>query len=227
MKGLGRGPIEVADDDQDDGRPLREHHSHAGHGCRTTGKLRSPGNADGAGAGGLLPVATLPALRSQPSDLAQSRPIRLVGRPRVHAGVRHAPPDRSPRGQPKVRNPRTAVGDTGGHQALPAARQQVSRAPGVSLDVGRRDDHRAVGTGRGDERRDGHRRAMVGELLQPAGVRAVRLRRLRAVRRRLHDGRDLRRGRLAGRAPQAREPVLDLRQQPHHHRGQHRVGLQR
>ena len=35
----------------------------------------------------------------------------------------------------------------------------------------------------------------------------------------------LRRGRVVGRAPQARQPVLDLRQQSHHHRGQHGVSL--
>ena len=37
----------------------------------------------------------------------------------------------------------------------------------------------------------------------------------------------LRRGGLARRAPQALQPLLDLRQQPHHHRGPHRPGLQR
>ena len=35
------------------------------------------------------------------------------------------------------------------------------------------------------------------------------------------------RGRFARRPPEARQPLLDLRQQPHHHRGQHRAGLQR
>ena len=40
-----------------------------------------------------------------------------------------------------------------------------------------------------------------------------------AVRRRRHDGGHLRRGGLAGRAPQALEPLLDLRQQQDHDRG--------
>ena len=47
------------------------------------------------------------------------------------------------------------------------------------------------------------------------------------VRRRLPDGRHRRRSRIAGRAPAAVEPVLDLRQQQDHHRGRHRTGLHR
>ncbi len=35
------------------------------------------------------------------------------------------------------------------------------------------------------------------------------------------------RGRVAGRPPAARQPLLDLRQQPHHHRGPHGARLQR
>ncbi len=50
---------------------------------------------------------------------------------------------------------------------------------------------------------------------------------LRDRRRRvLHGGRQPR-GRLARRAPAARQPRLHLRRQPHHHRRQHRAGLQR
>ena len=55
--------------------------------------------------------------------------------------------------------------------------------------------------------------------LQPARVPDVRLRRLRHRRRRLPDGRGQLRGRQPRRAPEALEPLLDLRQQPHHHRG--------
>ena len=46
-------------------------------------------------------------------------------------------------------------------------------------------------------------------------------RRLRARRRRLHDGRPFQRSGFARRSFEARQPVLDLRQQPHQHRGQH------
>ena len=58
-----------------------------------------------------------------------------------------------------------------------------------------------------------------GRALQPPRLRAVRLRRLRDVRRRRPDGGHLLRGRLALRPPRAVEPLLDLRQQPHHDRG--------
>ena len=59
------------------------------------------------------------------------------------------------------------------------------------------------------------------------GFETVRLQRLRPLRRRLHDGGHLLRGRLARRPPGALQPLLDLRQQPHHDRGQHRAGVQR
>ena len=45
-----------------------------------------------------------------------------------------------------------------------------------------------LGNGAGDERRHGDCRPLAGGALQPARVRAVQLRRLRARRRRLHDG---------------------------------------
>ena len=79
----------------------------------------------------------------------------------------------------------------------------------------------------GHQRRHGHRRPLAGQPLQPARLRDVRLRRLRPLRRRLPDGRRHQRGGVARRPPEARQPVLDLRQQPHHDRGPHRSGLQR
>ena len=56
---------------------------------------------------------------------------------------------------------------------------------------------------------------------------AVRLPRLRAVRRRRHDGRRVARGGIARGASEALEPDLDLRQQPHHDRRPHGPRLQR
>ena len=50
------------------------------------------------------------------------------------------------------------------------------------------------------------------------GHDAVRLQRLCHLQRRRPDGGRLRRGRLARRPPEALQPVLDLRRQPHHHR---------
>ncbi len=57
----------------------------------------------------------------------------------------------------------------------------------------------------------------MARVFQPAGLRDGEFQRLRAGRRRLHDGRRQRRSGLGGGAPEAVEPVLDLRQQPHHH----------
>ena len=51
---------------------------------------------------------------------------------------------------PKYETLGRAVGDAGRHQALPPARQQMPRPSGISLDVGRRDDHRPARPGRGD-----------------------------------------------------------------------------
>ena len=66
-----------------------------------------------------------------------------------------------------------------------------------------------------------------GAALQSARFRDVRLRRVRAVRRRRHDGRRRERSGLARGPSDAREPVLDLRQQPHDDRRPHRSRLQR
>ena len=63
--------------------------------------------------------------------------------------------------------------------------------------------------------------------LQPAGLRAVRLQRLRALQRRRPDGRRRERSRVARRAPEARQPLLDLRRQQDHDRRRNRAGVQR
>ena len=103
----------------------------------------------------------------------------------------------------------------------------MPRPPRVPLDLRGRVHHRPAGHRDRDQCRHGHRRAVAGRHVQPTRIRAVRLRRLRAVRRRLPDGGHRRRGRLAGRAPEAVQPVLDLRQQQDHHRGRHQPGVLR
>ena len=69
---------------------------------------------------------------------------------------------------------------------------KLPRPPRVPLDERRRDHDRAARAGGGDQRRHGDRLALDGRALQSARLRDVRLRRLRAVRRRLHDGGHLR-----------------------------------
>ena len=139
------------------GQAVHQHHSHAGNGRRAAGQLGPSRHADGVGAGRLLPVAAFPALRSGPSDLAQPRPLRVVGGPRFHAALFDAALDRRESGQRQVRNAGTAVRDARRHQAFSPARQQMPRPSGIPLDIGRRDHHRAARPGRGHERRHGHR----------------------------------------------------------------------
>ena len=206
---------------------MHRHHPYPVHGRGAGGELRAPGHADGARPGRVLPLAAGPAVRPRASHLAEPRSVRAVGGPRLDAALLDAAPHGRAGREPEVRDARRSVGDARRHQAFPAARQPLPRASGVSLDLGGRDDHRAPRAGPGHERRHGHRREVAREHLQPARVRPLRLRRLRLVRRRLHDGGDLRRGRLAGRPPGPRQPLLGLRQQSHHDRRQHRARLQR
>ena len=107
-------------------------------------------------------------------------------------------------------------------------RQLDSRCPGhpeYRWTTRRRNHHRPAGPGRRQQRRHGDRRQLAGRALQPARLRAVRLQRLRLVQRRRPDGRRLQRSRLARRPPEALEPLLDLRRQPHHHRRPHRLAF--
>jgi hypothetical protein len=71
--------------------------------------------------------------------------------------------------------------------------------------------------GAGQQRRHGYRRPLDGGSLQPSRLRGSdRLQYLRPMRRRLHYGRYLGRSRLPCRAPEALQPLLALRQQPHY-----------
>src|SRR5262249_6011998 len=82
-------------------------------------------------------------------------------------------------------------------------------ADGVELD-GRL---KQVQPGAGHQRRHGPGLALGGGHVQPARLRDVQLQRVRPVRRRLHHGGYLHRGRLPRRPLEAVQPVLDLRQQ--------------
>ena len=205
----------------------RRHHPDPVHGCRAGGELRPSGHADGPGAGDVRRVAALPAVRPEPTDLEQPRPFRAVGRSRLHPALRSAPPDRGQVGQPRVRDPRRALGAAGGPEEVPSAGLEVPRAPGVPLDGRGGVHHRPAGHRHRHQRRHGDGRPVAGGDVQQARLHPVRLRRVRDLRRRLPDGGHQRRGGFAGRPPQAVQPVLDLRQQPDHHRGQHRSSLHR
>ena len=128
----------------------------------------------------------------------------------------------------RIRAARHAFGCARRYQAFPPARQPMPGPPGISPDLGGRDHDRPARPGRRQQRRHGDRRRLAGPRIQPARLRHVRLRRLRAVRRRRHDGgrRAARPASLAGHL-QASQSLLDLRQQPHHDRGPHRPRLQR
>ncbi len=187
-----------------------------------------PGTPMAPGAGGVLPLAVRPAVRPAGPDLARPRPLRPVERPRLDAALLAPAPDRRQVGQQGLRDAGRAVGDARRHQALPPAPQQVPGPPGVPPDLGRRDHHRPARAGGGQQRRHGAVGAVDGGALQPARVRRPdRLQRLRHLRRRRHDGGDQLGGGLARRALAAVEPLLDLRQQPHHDRGEHQPGVLR
>ena len=127
--------------------------------------------------------------------------------------------------RPRTRRPRRLARR---HQALPPARQPDARPSGIRLDLGRRDDDRPP--------RPGVRptasawpspaRWLAARYNRP-GFELFNYRRLRPGRRRLHGGGPHQRGRLPRRPPEALQPVLDLRQQPHHHRRQNGARLQR
>ena len=181
------------------------------------GELGPPGDADGAGAGRLHALAAPPALRPGRPDLAQPRPLRALGRPRLDAALLAALPRRGEGGRPRLRGRRRARPcSLARHRKLPPARLARARAtpstagpPASRRPPGR--SARAIATSVG---------MAIASKWQGAPLRrrALRLRRLRDRRRRLPDGGRLARSRLARRPPQARQPLLDLRQQPHHDR---------
>ena len=181
-------------------------------------------HADGDGADRLLPVATFPALRPGAPDLAEPRSVRALGQARIDAALQHAAPHGVKAVNPKyetlgelsvtlddIKQFRQIDGKCGPSRVPLDVRVETTTGPlgqGVASSVGMALGARWLGA------------------LQP-GLPAVRLRRVCAGRRRLLDGGDQPRGSLARRAPGPLQPLLDLRQQPHHHRRQHRAGLQR
>ena len=134
-------------------------------------------------------------------------------------GVRAVDPEYEILGEPAVSARRP--------EALPPARLEVPGSSRVPLDERRRDDLGPARAGRRDLGRDGHREPVARRALQPRRVHALRLRRVRAGGRRLHDGGRRVGGRLLRRAPAPVEPLLDLRLEPGHDRGSHRPHVHR
>ena len=143
------------------------------------------------------------------------------------AAVLDAAPDRGEVGQPGVRDAGRAVGAARRSEEVPAARLQVPGSPGVPVDRRRGVHDRARWA-------PASRRASAWR--SPAQWQAATFNRpgytcstttSTPCAATVPDGGHQRRGSVAGGSPEARQPVLDLRQQQDHHRGQHGPGVHR
>ena len=110
-----------------------------------------------------------------------------------------------------------------------ASSAAAARAIPSTADHRRRDDHRPARPGRRQPASAWRSpAALAGRALQPAGLRRCST---TTSTRICGDGDmmegDLERGGVARRPPEARQPVLDLRQQPDHDRGHDRPGVHR
>ena len=173
-------------------------------GCRAEGQFRPSRHADGAGAGRLHAVAanscaTIPPIRTGPTATASCSPAAT---PRC-CSIRCCISPACKRSTARRAAGRAAVT----LDDIKQFRQLDSACPGhpeYRCDLGRRDHDRAARPGLRQQRRHGDGATLAGRPLQPARLRAVRLRRLRAVQRRRHDGGRLQRGRVARRPSEAR-----------------------
>ena len=170
-------------------------------------------------------------LRFDPAgpDLAQPRPLRAVGRPRLDAAVLAAAPDRRQGGQRastsasarrrcRSTTSSSSASSTASARATPniagppasrppPARSARACATSVGMAIAAKLAGRALTTGPASTLFDYNIYALCGDGDMMEGV--------------------AQRGRLARRPPGARQPVLDLRQQPDHHRGHDRPRLHR
>ena len=133
--------------------------------------------------------------------LARPRPLRALRRPRQHAALRAAAPDR-------LRPPARGAG------ALPPVGLADAGPPGVGPRAGCRGDHRAAGPGHRQRRGHGHRRAASGGRVQPAGPRDRRSPHVRHLLGRRPPGGHQRRGGQPGRPPAPGQADRPLRRQP-------------
>ena len=205
--------------------PVHQHDPGTVDGRDPEGQLRPPRDADGDGAGRLHALAALPALRPGRSDLAQPGPLRALRGSCLDAALVAAPPAGVQAVDPdyEVSASRRSPSRT----SRPSA-SSARAAPATPSTAGPAASRRRPGrSARGWPPRSAWRSPASGwpTRYNRDGIDAVRLRRLRPGRRRLHDGGHLLGGRLARRPPAACQPLLDLRLQPHHDRGPHRLAF--
>ncbi len=146
--------------------------------------------------------------------VAGSRPLRALGRPRLHPPVRRAAPDglRPHDGRP---------------EGVPPVGVEDARASRVAPHARRQRHHRPARPGRRQRGRHGDRRADARRALQPAGPRDRRPPHVRDLLRRRHDGGHLGRGVVDRRLPRPRQAVPVLRPQQDHDRGLDRPDVRR
>ena len=162
---------------------------------------------------GIAPVTyssgSATSLGSCRSDLAEPRSL-VLSRARLYAALVAAPSHRGPSGRSGVRDPGRASGRDSTTSRAPAGSARSPRAtPGTARRaVSRRPRAHSA---RASRPPSGWRSRAYGSAhARPRRLHALRLRRLRAGGRRLHDGRRRLGGGVARRAPAPLEPLLDL-----------------
>ena len=175
-------------------------------GRRAEGGLGPSRDRDGARPGRVRALHGDDEARPAGARLARPRPLRALGRPRLHAPVRGAAPDglRPHDGRP---------------QGVPPVGLEDARASRVAAHPRRQRHDGPARPGRRQRRRHGDRRAHARRALQPARPRDHRPPHVRDLLRRRHDGGRLRRGLLDRRLPRPRQALPDLRRQQDHDRG--------
>src|SRR5258706_3838112 len=74
--------------------PLRGHDPYAGDRRGAEGRVGASGSPPRGGADGLRALAAPPESEPARSEMARPRPVRAVGRARLHAALLPSPPDR-------------------------------------------------------------------------------------------------------------------------------------
>ena len=182
-----------------------QRHPRARHGRGAGRQLRPPRRAHGHGRHGRCAVGPPPAPQPRQPGLGQPRPLRAVQRPRLHADLRAAAPDRL-----QAADRRT--------EELPPARQQDRRPPRSRPHARRRNDDRPAGPGPHQRGRHGAGREAAGVRIQPRRPCHRGSPHLRLPGRRLPDGRHQPRSHRPGRRLEAQQAGGPVRRQRHFHR---------